>query len=249
MRDGSTCGLDFNRMPQHVAIIMDGNGRWARKRLRPRSFGHRAGMEALKRTVEACAELGIHILTVYAFSTENWKRPAEEVGALMNLLLEYLSRELDNLHKRNVCIRVMGFVHQLDPAVQRELQRAVELTAANDGLILNVALNYGARAELVNAAKRLAERVKSGDIDVDDITEEMVSSHLCTSHLPDPDLLIRTGGEMRLSNFLLWQAAYTELWFTETLWPDFTKDDLIQAVIDYQRRDRRFGSIKETADD
>ena len=240
--------LDITRIPQHIAIIMDGNGRWARKRLRPRSFGHRAGMESLKRTVEACSELGVHILTVYAFSTENWKRPAEEVNALMNLLLEYLNRELENLREKNVCITIMGITDQLAPGIQRELQRAVELTAGNDGLILNIGLNYGARAELVMAARRLAERVRDGEIDVADISEEMMSSYLCTSHLPDPDLLIRTGGEMRLSNFLLWQAAYAELWFTDTLWPDFTKDDLVKAIIDYQRRDRRFGTIKETVD-
>ncbi|ADI01769.1 MULTISPECIES: isoprenyl transferase [Syntrophothermus] len=248
MLDGNLYELDFTRIPQHIAIIMDGNGRWARKRLRPRSFGHRAGMESLKRTVEACSELGVHILTVYAFSTENWKRPAEEVSALMNLLLEYLNRELENLHEKNVCITIIGITDQLDPAIQRELQRAVELTAGNDGLILNIGLNYGARAELVMAARRLAERVRDGEIDVADISEEMMSSYLCTSHLPDPDLLIRTGGEMRLSNFLLWQAAYAELWFTDTLWPDFTKDDLVKAIIDYQRRDRRFGTIKETVD-
>ena len=159
-----------------------------------------------------------------------------------------MNRELENLHEKNVCITIIGITDQLDPAIQRELQRAVELTAGNDGLILNIGLNYGARAELVMAARRLAERVRDGEIDVADISEEMMSSYLCTSHLPDPDLLIRTGGEMRLSNFLLWQAAYAELWFTDTLWPDFTKDDLVKAIIDYQRRDRRFGTIKETVD-
>lgn len=212
----------------------------------PRSYGHRAGMEALRRIVETCPELGVEILTVYAFSTENWKRPREEVGFLMNLLQEYVNRELHTLHKENVCIKVVGLMEGLEPHIQQELRRSIKLTSNNTGLILNVALNYGGRAELVRAARTLAEMVRDEKLEVADINEEVFANQLFTVGIPDPDLLIRTAGERRLSNFLLWQIAYTELWVTDVLWPDFTKDDLVQAIIDYQQRERRFGAIKST---
>ena len=238
--------FDLSRVPRHIAIIMDGNGRWAGKRMMPRSYGHRAGMEALRRIVETCSELGVKILTVYAFSTENWKRPREEVGFLMNLLQEYVNRELHTLHKENVCIKVVGLMEGLEPHIQQELRRSIKLTSNNTGLILNVALNYGGRAELVRAARTLAEMVRDEKLEVADINEEVFANQLFTVGIPDPDLLIRTAGERRLSNFLLWQIAYTELWVTDVLWPDFTKDDLVQAIIDYQQRERRFGAIKST---
>lgn len=236
--------FDLSRVPRHIAIIMDGNGRWAGKRMMPRSYGHRAGMEALRRIVETCSELGVKILTVYAFSTENWKRPREEVGFLMNLLQEYVNRELNTLHKENVCIKVVGLMEGLEPHIQQELRRSIKLTSSNTGLILNVALNYGGRAELVRAARSLAEMVRDGELEAAAIDEEVFAGQLFTAGVPDPDLLIRTAGERRLSNFLLWQIAYTELWVTDVLWPDFTKDDLVQAIIDYQQRERRFGAIK-----
>lgn len=236
-------GIDCARIPEHIAIIMDGNGRWARKRHRPRPYGHRAGMEALRRIIEVCADLGVRILTVYAFSTENWKRPSEEVNFLMNLLVEYVNRELGALQDKNVRIRVLGMVEQLEPRIQQEIKRATRVTAENTGLVLNIALNYGGRAEIIEAARRAATLVSQGELTVDGIDEGTFSRLLFTEGLPDPDLLIRTAGEMRVSNFLLWQIAYTELWVTEVLWPDFSKDDLIRAIIDYQKRERRFGAI------
>ncbi len=235
--------INSDSLPRHVAIIMDGNGRWARKRLMPRTMGHRAGMASLKKVVKACDEFKIPILTVYAFSTENWKRPENEVQFLMKLLVEFLHKELDELNENNVCINVIGDYSVLNQECQDEIRRALLATRNNQGLLFNIALNYGARAEMVEAIKKIVDKVISGEIPRDSICEATVSSFLYTGGVPDPDLLIRTAGELRLSNFLLWQLAYTELWVTERLWPDFTREDLIVAIQDYQQRDRRFGAL------
>jgi undecaprenyl diphosphate synthase len=230
-------------LPQHIAIIMDGNGRWARKRLMPRTMGHRAGMSSLKEVVKACDELKIPVLTVYAFSTENWKRPQSEVQYLMKLLVEFLHKELAELHENNVCINIMGDYTVLNQECQDEIGQALLTTQNNTGLIFNIALNYGSRTEIVEATRKLVAKVIEGEIARENITEESFASFLYTGGLPDPDLLIRTAGEMRLSNFLLWQIAYTELWVTDCLWPDFTRSDLFAAIRDYQQRDRRFGAL------
>jgi undecaprenyl diphosphate synthase len=224
---------------------MDGNGRWAKKRLMPRNMGHRAGMSALKTTVKTCDEFHIPYLTVFAFSTENWKRPAEEVDYLMNLLVEYLHKELDELHRNNIKIRLLGDIGNIPRECQQEIEKAVEMTSGNSGMVFNLALNYGARKEIVDAAKRLGRQVQSGEIDPDAIDEEIFSRCLYTEGIPDPDLLIRTAGEMRISNFLLWQIAYAEIVVLETLWPDFNRDDLIKTILEYQKRDRRFGGLNK----
>lgn len=233
-----------DRLPRHLAIIMDGNGRWALKRGLPRVVGHRAGVETLREIVKACLEWGIEILTVYAFSTENWKRPQEEVETLMELLVEYLQKETDELNRQGIKIGAIGRLYELPEKAQRELMRARELTAKNQKLLLNLALNYGGRAELVDACCAVVQDVLRGKLKVDDIDEGVLSSYLYTAGLPDPDLLIRTAGEMRFSNFLLWQSAYTELWITPVLWPDFRREDLLAALHDYARRERRFGGLK-----
>ncbi|MGH9401267.1 MAG: isoprenyl transferase [Terriglobia bacterium] len=233
--------IDGNRLPQHIAVIMDGNGRWAQKRRLPRIAGHRAGMTAVRQGVEACRRLGIPYLTLYAFSVENWKRPQVEVELLMALLREYLKKEMDEMKRENIRLGVIGRIRALPRPVQQDLRAAIESTRTHTGLRLTLALNYGARAELVDAFRTLARRVKkNGRLR---ISEEMVSEQLYTQGLPDPDLLIRTSGEMRLSNFLLWQAAYSEIWVTETLWPDFKRKDLYQAVFDFQKRERRYGGL------
>jgi undecaprenyl diphosphate synthase len=233
--------IDLDRLPRHIAIIMDGNGRWAKKRRLPRIAGHRAGIRAVRQSVEACARLGVPYLTLYAFSVENWKRPHTEITLLMSLLREYLKKEIAELNRQNIRLSVIGRIHELPKPVQRDLQTALEKTKQNAGLRLTLALNYGARTELVDAARELVALAREdGDVTVDEAT---LAGHLYTHDLPDPDLLIRTSGEMRLSNFLLWQAAYSELWMTETLWPDFTQADLFQAIIDYQKRERRYGGI------
>jgi undecaprenyl diphosphate synthase len=233
--------IDLDRLPQHVAIIMDGNGRWARRRHLPRIAGHRAGIRAVRQAVEACARLGIPHLTLYAFSVENWKRPHTEIKLLMALLREYLKKEIGELNRQNIRLAVIGRVEDLPKAVQADLSTALEKTRANTGLRLTLALNYGARAELVDAVRALVEQARSnGTLHVDEAT---LSRHLYTHDLPEPDLLIRTSGEMRLSNFLLWQVAYSEIWVTETLWPDFTQNDLFQALIDFQKRERRYGGL------
>lgn len=231
------------RLPEHVAIIMDGNGRWAQARGLPRIAGHRAGTEALRGVVTACREWRIPFLTVYAFSTENWKRPAEEVHGLMGLLVEYLRREIQELHKNGIRIRAIGRWEELPEVDHREIRRAMELTSGNGGLVLNLALNYGGRTELVDACRELAREIQAGSLSVDEICQERISDHLYTAGMPDPDLLVRTGGEMRLSNFLLWQAAYSELWVTSVYWPDFGRKHLMQAISDYQKRERRFGAV------
>ena len=233
--------IDLDRLPQHIAVIMDGNGRWAKKRRLPRIAGHRAGIRAVRQAVEACARLGVPYLTLYAFSVENWKRPHTEIRLLMALLREYLKKEIAELNKQNIRLGVIGRTGELPKPVQRDLRNALEKTRRNTGLVLTLALNYGARAELVDAVRALAEKLKSnGSMAIDEAT---FSEHLYTHGLPDPDLLIRTSGEMRLSNFLLWQVAYSEIWVTDTLWPDFTQKDLFQAILDYQKRERRYGGL------
>lgn len=237
--------LDMERIPRHIAIIMDGNGRWAVKRGMPRSFGHHAGVEALRDTVKHCSELGVRILTVYAFSTENWKRPVEEVNTLMNLLVEYLQNEINELHKQQVQVRFIGEIGILSPPVQREIVRAQEITKENTGLLLNVAVNYGGRMEIVQAVRHIHQDLVNGKIPLAELDDQMFANYLYTSGQTDPDLLIRPSGDYRISNFLLWQLAYTEFWFSDVLWPDFSRMDLLQAIYDYQHRDRRFGGLKK----
>lgn len=244
-RKKQSAGLvDPEKIPNHVAIIMDGNGRWANRRFMPRQAGHRAGIEALRRVLEAAEEFGIPVLTVYAFSTENWKRPQDEVNNLMDLLLEYLVNELQTLHEKNVKIRILGDRSGLSPAIRRELDKACQQTENNSKLILNIALNYGGRSEILMATRRIAEDVKAGRIVAEAINEELFNSYLYTAGLGEPDLLIRTAGEMRISNFLLWQIAYSEIWITDVLWPDFNRDVMLEAILAYQKRDRKFGDIK-----
>ena len=239
----STAALDMNSIPRHIAIIMDGNGRWATARSLPRTAGHSAGVEALRGVIKECDRLGVRVLTIYAFSTENWKRSSEEVGALMGLLLRYFHSEIDELHQKGVRIRILGDKAGL-PAPQREAVEAAEKkTAGNGGLQLNIALNYGGRAELLRAAKRLCERSVQEAIAPGEFTEADFERELYTSGQPDVDLLIRTSGEMRLSNFLPFQTAYAEMVFTDTLWPDFTPEELRKAIVAYQARDRRFGGV------
>ena len=233
----------MDRLPRHIAIIMDGNGRWAQKRALPRSMGHRAGVEALRQIVKTCSKLKIQVLTVYAFSTENWRRPKDEVGVLMTLLTEYLRKELLELQQNNVIIRTMGKINDLPLEAQHELAHAMESTRENTGLILNLALNYGGRAEIIDTVKSLSKEVLSGKLRIEEIDEQRFGESLYTRGLPDPDMLIRTSGEIRLSNFLLWQLAYTEIVIVEELWPDFGQKALIEAIKAYQKRDRRFGGI------
>ncbi len=234
--------IDRARLPRHVAIIMDGNGRWAQARGLPRVEGHRAGVAAVRDTIEAAAELGLEVLTLYAFSIENWKRPRYEVWTLMNLLKEYLRKELDRLLANGIRFQPMGRWRELDPSVVAELERAVAATAAGSGMQLNIALNYSGRCEIVDACRRIVTDWASGK--GADIDEETLGRYLYTAGQPDPDLLIRTSGEARLSNFLLWQVAYAEIWLTSTLWPDFRRGELLQAVLDYQTRERRFGGVE-----
>ena len=235
--------VNFDRLPEHVAVIMDGNGRWAAQRHLPRVEGHRAGIESVREVIEGSARVGIKVLTLYAFSVENWKRPAMEVSTLMALLKRYLRLELNTLLRNNIRFRVIGRPEDLAPDIQRELADAEEKTAANTGMLFNIALNYGGRAEIVEAAKRLL----AAGVRPDELDEQRFSGFLYTAGQPDPDLLIRTSGEMRVSNFLLWQIAYSEIWVTETLWPDFRRHDLLQAVLAYQKRDRRYGGITQSA--
>ncbi len=235
--------LDPARIPRHIAIIMDGNGRWAEIRGLSRVEGHRAGREALRRTLECAREWGVKVLTSYAFSTENWRRPAGEVEALMALLTETLDQEAAELHKNGVRFRASGLLEEMPDDVRDALDRVTALTRTNTAITLNLALNYGGRGELTEAARRLAQAAVVGEMRPEQITEEVVGRFLFAPDLPDPDLLIRTGGEQRLSNFLLWQAAYTELYFTNVHWPDFQRSDLLEAIRSYQGRDRRFGGV------
>ncbi|MDR3563767.1 MAG: isoprenyl transferase [Negativicutes bacterium] len=238
--------LDPDKLPKHIAIIMDGNGRWAKKRGLPRAFGHRAGVEALRGIVSAAAEIGIGVLTTYAFSTENWKRPTDEVDLLMSLFSEYLDNEIAELHDNGVQIRFIGQIDGLSKVLQNKMDHAHKMTAANNGLILNIAVNYGGRAEIIRAVQTIARDVLASRLDPSEITEATLKQHLYTLDLPDPDLLIRPSGDLRISNFLLWQSAYAELWFTNTNWPDFTVEHLIEAILDYQKRERRFGGLITT---
>jgi undecaprenyl diphosphate synthase len=235
--------VNFDRLPQHVAVIMDGNGRWAAQRHLPRVEGHRAGIDSVRDIVETSARLGIKVLTLYAFSVENWKRPATEVSTLMMLLKRYLRLELNTLLRNDIRFRVIGREDELAPDVRRELKMAAEKTSANAGMLFNIALNYGGRAEIVEAARRA---MVSG-VAAEDLDEQRFTEFLYTAGQPDPDLLIRTSGEMRVSNFLLWQIAYAEIWVTDTLWPDFRKKDLLEAILAYQKRDRRYGGITQPA--
>jgi len=239
--------IDLARLPAHVAIIMDGNGRWAQKRRLPRVAGHRAGIDAVRDVVEASARLGLQVLTLFAFSKENWKRPRAEINTLMLLLKEYLKRELRTLTDNNIRFQVIGRMEELDPSVQSELRKGMEATAGLSGMTFNIALSYGGRAEIVDACRRIAAAVKAGagPADPEQIDEATFARYLYTAGQPDPDLLIRTSGEMRISNFLLWQIAYAEIWVTPTLWPDFRKKELLSAIRDYQKRDRRYGGVNE----
>lgn len=235
--------LDPSLMPRHVAIIMDGNGRWAKRRNLPRSAGHKVGTEALRAIIKESDALGIEALTIYAFSTENWLRPKEEVGALMGLLLQYFASEIDELHRKRVCIRILGDVEGLPEAQRRAVLNAMERTRANDGLKLNIALNYGGRAEILRAAKAMAERAQKEGIALENMTEADFERELYTAGLPDVDLLIRTSGEMRLSNFLPWQTSYAEMIFNDTLWPDYDEKEFRADILRYMKRDRRFGKV------
>jgi undecaprenyl diphosphate synthase len=237
--------LNKDKIPKHVAIIMDGNGRWAEQHGLDRIFGHREGVEAVRSVVEGAGEMGIDYLTLYAFSTENWNRPKEEVNALMGLLVHAIVAETENLHKNNVALRTIGDIASLPQEVQQKLAGAIAMTAQNTGLKLVLALSYSGRWEMVEAVKIIANELKNYKIDKIDINEELIGKYLPTFGLPDPELLIRTGGEFRVSNFLLWQIAYTELFFTPKLWPDYRKEDLFEAVNDFQRRERRFGKTSE----
>jgi len=238
--------IDLTRLPRHIAVIMDGNGRWAKRRHLPRVAGHRAGVEAVRTTVETSARLGIDVLTLYAFSVENWKRPPFEIEALMTFLKEYLRKELENIHRNNIRFETIGRVNELDESVQFELRSAIRKTANNTGMVLNVALNYGGRVELVDACRKLLDRCLAEGRAPETITEAEITRHLYTANLPDPDLLIRTSGELRLSNFLLWQIAYSEIYVTDVLWPDFRRPDLFAAIIDFQKRERRYGGLVDS---
>ncbi len=250
---GYFCGLvasfkdqiDLNNLPLHVAIIMDGNGRWAKRKGAARIFGHRNAIQAVTDVTEGCGELGIKYLTLYAFSTENWGRPKAEVDGLMELLVNTIKKEISNLMENQVRLQTIGDISYLPKVCQRNLEEAKEATKSNTGLTVLLALNYSGRWEIMNAVKRLAEAVNQGRLHPEDINEDLFIRHLETAGVPDPELLIRTSGEMRVSNFLLWQIAYTELYITQTLWPDFRKEDLYEAIYSYQHRERRFGKVLE----
>lgn len=236
--------IDWQRLPAHVAVIMDGNGRWARARNRPRVFGHRAGVESVRAIVDTSARLGLKAVTLYAFSTENWKRPADEIGALMQMLKRFLRSELKTLHKNNIRFQAIGKIDGLREDVQKELRDATAKTRENTGTILSVALNYGGRAEIVEACRNAVKNLARNGKSIDDLSEKDISENLYTRDLPEVDLLIRTSGELRISNFLLWQLAYSEIYVTPTLFPDFRLRDFLEAIVDYQKRDRRFGGIE-----
>ncbi len=236
--------IDLNRVPSHIAIIMDGNGRWAKSRFLPRVAGHKAGVEAIRTVLAECKRLGVKHVTLYAFSTENWKRPKKEVDALMSLLSAYLKNEINTLYKENVKLTAIGDVANLPIQCTQELDKAIELTKDNTGCNLNLALNYGGRLDIKNAVVELMKDVNNNKFDLDNINEDTISDYLSTKNIPDPDLVIRTSGEERLSNFLLWEVAYSEFYFTDVNWPDFDEKQLQQAIYTYQSRDRRFGGIK-----
>lgn len=236
--------LDMQKIPKHIAIIMDGNGRWAKERNLPRTFGHKAGVEAIRPIVKKCNKLGVKYLTLYAFSTENWNRPNDEVTALMKLLVEYLRNEFDELNSNHIVINSIGDLTKLPTLCQQELKSAYEKTKDNDGLVLNLALNYGGRDEIIQCFKLMYIDIKDNKLNSNEINEDTIQKYLFTKNMPDPDLIIRPSGEKRLSNFLLWQCAYSELWFSNINWPDFSEKYLLQAIADYQNRDRRFGLVK-----
>lgn len=235
--------IDGERFPKHIAIIMDGNGRWAQKRGLPRVAGHRSGIKSVREIIEISAQIGLGHLTLYAFSAENWQRPPTEVSYLMGLIEEYVFKELKTLKKNNIRFQVLGRLQELSLSVQEKLQQAVSETEGNTGLTFNVALNYGGRIEILDAFKALHEEIVAGHIGLSDVAENDIAAHLYTKNQPDPDLLIRTSGEFRISNFLLWQLAYAEILFTSVLWPDFRRKHLLQAILDYQGRERRFGKV------
>lgn len=236
--------LDLTRLPRHVAVIMDGNGRWAQKRHLPRIAGHRSGTQSARTTIETCARLKIEALTLYAFSVENWRRPKTEIDFLMQLLREYLRKEMPLIQKHAIRMRFLGRIEELPAAVQKDVREAMEKTVGNQGMVLCIALNYGGRAEIVDALNAILTE-RNGSSPSSPITEEQLSRHLYTEGLPDPDLLIRTSGEMRVSNFLLWQIAYAEIFVTETLWPDFNRARLLEALVEFQKRERRYGGLRE----
>lgn len=242
---GSAQPVPSAKRARHVGIIMDGNGRWATRRGMPRSMGHRAGVEALRRVIEAAPDLGVEVLTVFAFSTENWKRPKPEVDFIMNLLVEYCRREIDRLNEAGVRLNALGRIEEMPEPQRSEIRRAVELTRGNDRLVVNLAVNYGGRAELVDAFKAMAVKLQAGELDPSAIDEALLGEHLYTKGLPDIDLVIRTAGEMRLSNFLLWQSSYSEIYVSEIAWPDFSGDDLAAALRSFGCRERRFGGLVE----
>ena len=231
------------KIPEHIAIIMDGNGRWAKKRFMPRSYGHIQGSKVVEKTIQAAGDLGVKYLTVYAFSTENWKRSEEEVGTLMSLLNKYLKDCIKKCNKNNMKVKVIGEIHRLAPELQEKIKELEEISKNNDGIQFTMALNYGSRDEMVRAMRKLAVDVKEGKVKENEITESMFTSYLDTAGMPDPDLMIRTSGEERLSNFMLWQLAYTEFYFTNVLWPDFNKEELIKAIEYFNGRERRFGAV------
>lgn len=247
-KDGTMGAAQERKLPRHVAIIMDGNGRWAQKRGMPRTFGHKAGVEALRAIIRRSSNLGIEALTIYAFSTENWKRSAEEVGALMGLLLEYFTKEIEELHKEHVCIRIIGDIDGMPEGLERQqnaLRAAMAKTQGNTGLKLNIALNYGGQQEIVRAAQNLARKAAAGELRPEDIDQKAVADELYTAGLPEVDYLIRTSGEMRLSNFLLYQLAYAEFYVTDVLWPDFSSEEYERALDAFGHRDRRYGGVKK----
>ncbi|WP_379089353.1 isoprenyl transferase [Pedobacter sp. UC225_65] len=237
--------IDTTRLPEHIAIIMDGNGRWAKNQGKFRVFGHESGVLSVKDIVEGCVDIGIKYLTVYAFSTENWNRPIEEVNALMELLISTINQEAETLNKNNVRLNAIGDLKSLPQKCIDDLANVMDITSKNTKCTLTLALSYSAKWEILEAAKRLAQQVQEQKITLEEINEDIFASQLTTAQMPDPELMIRTSGEHRVSNFLLWQIAYTELYFTETLWPDFRREDLFEAIVDYQKRERRFGKISE----
>ena len=236
--------IDMENIPKHIAIIMDGNGRWAKERNIPRAMGHKAGVETIREIVKECNRLGVKYLTLYAFSTENWNRPQEEINALMRLLVEYLKNEFNELHSNGIVINSIGEISKLPLICQNELNRAYKKTKANKGLILNLALNYGGRDEITRAFNFMYKDIKSGKLKEEHINQEIISNYMYTRNMPDPEIIIRPSGEKRLSNFLLWQCAYSEFWYSDIKWPDFKKEELHKAILDFQKRDRRFGGIK-----
>ena len=245
MSDSNKTKILPSDIPKHIAIIMDGNGRWAREKTLPRIAGHREGVNSVREVTRICGEIGVEFLTLYTFSKENWKRPKKEVSALMTLLLRTINKEVKGLHKNNVKFNIIGDLEMLPPSTRKGLEEGISLTSQNTGLNLSLALNYGSRQEMLEATQTLAMQVKDGLISVGDINEELFSKYLYTNGIPDPDLMIRTSGESRLSNFLLWQSAYTEIYMTSTYWPDFREKELLEATLDYQKRERRFGKVSE----